>query len=145
MWPLHFPHVTRPWSRYTCFFVSARLCPERRFSPRRSWTLSKVSFETIGGQFASTTRYRWLSGSLDWSSGRFFLLTSVGVQWELRPALALGEERIKAPPLGQNARLRGGVKIARPLRERDRMAPVSRSTAPRQFPLRPYRSRRLAR
>src|ERR1022692_1710272 len=76
MWPLHFPHVTRPWSRYTCFFVSARLWPERRFSPRRSWTLSNVSFETIGSQFASTTRYRWLSGSLDWSSVRFFLLTS---------------------------------------------------------------------
>src|ERR1017187_1689224 len=31
---------------------------------------------------------------------------------------------------GQNARLRGGVKIPRPHRERDRMAPVSRSTAP---------------
>src|ERR1039457_6587724 len=81
MWPPHFPHVTRPWRRYTCFFVSARLWagrwwPERRFSPRRSCTLSNVSFETIGGQFASTTRYRWPSGSLDWSSVRFFLLTS---------------------------------------------------------------------
>src|ERR1039458_5384629 len=75
MWPPHFPHVMRPWSRYTCFFVSARLWPERRFSPRRSWTLSNVSFGTIGGQFASTIRYRWLSGSLDWSSVRF-LLTS---------------------------------------------------------------------
>ena len=41
---------------------------------------------------------------------------------------------------GQNARLRGGVKIPRPHRERDRMAPVSRSTAPRQFSLHPYKA-----
>src|ERR1039458_1774363 len=42
------------------------------------------------------------------------------------------------PPPGQNARLRGGVKMPRPHRERDRMALVSRASGPRQFPLRPY-------
>src|SRR5450759_1634942 len=42
------------------------------------------------------------------------------------------------PPPNLNARLQGGVKIPRPHRERDRMAPVSRATDPRQFPLRPY-------
>src|ERR1019366_494589 len=36
----------------------------------------------------------------------------------------------EGPPPGQNARLRAGIKIPRPHRERDRMAPVSRSTAP---------------
>ena len=44
----------------------------------------------------------------------------------------------EGPPPGQNARLRGGVKIPRTHRERDRMAPVSRATGTRQFPLRPY-------
>jgi hypothetical protein len=48
----------------------------------------------------------------------------------------------EGPPPGQNARLRGGVKIPWPYRERDRRAPVSRSTAPRQFPLHPYRRRK---
>src|SRR5450759_199176 len=43
------------------------------------------------------------------------------------------------PPPNLNARLRGGVKIPRPHRERDRMAPVSRAPGPRQFPLRPYK------
>ena len=44
----------------------------------------------------------------------------------------------EGPPPGQNARQLGGVKMPRPHRERDRMAPVSRATGPRQFLLRPY-------
>src|ERR1035438_32054 len=53
-------------------------------------------------------------------------------------ALGRPRGRHEGPPPGQNARLRGGVKIPRPHRERDRMAPVSRPTPPRQSPLRPY-------
>ena len=80
-------------------------------------------------------------------------------QRELRPVLVLGDQRFasalpigahmpahsssprrahEGPPPGQNARQLGGVKMPRPHRERDRMAPVSRATGPRQFLLRPY-------
>src|ERR1035437_9296915 len=54
----------------------------------------------------------------------------------------LGKGRLLEPKSlsRQNARLRAGIKMPRPHRERDRMAPVSRSTAPRQFPLHPYTS-----
>ena len=53
------------------------------------------------------------------------------------------ERAHERPPNGQNARLRAGVKMNRPHRERDRIAPVSRATASRQFPLRPYRKGQL--
>src|ERR1017187_6916871 len=58
---------------------------------------------------------------------------------------ALGRPRgtHEGAPAAQNARLRAGVKMNRPHRERDRMAPVSRSTGPRQFPLRPYSPRQF--
>lgn len=66
---------------------------------------------------------------------------SDGMAWTAatpRPGSAYGR-----PPSRQNARLRAGIKVPRPHRERDRMAPVSRSAAPRQFPFRPYNPRQF--
>src|ERR1019366_1028957 len=54
-----------------------------------------------------------------------------GGQRRWRTAASRRSGRVhEEPPPGQNARLRGGVKIPRPHPERDRMASVSRSTAP---------------
>ena len=45
----------------------------------------------------------------------------------------------EGPPSGPNARLRGGMKVPRPRRERDRVTPVSTRHSASQFPLHPYR------
>jgi hypothetical protein len=43
----------------------------------------------------------------------------------------------EGPPPGQNARQLGGVKMPRPHRERDRMAPVSTRHSPPAIPIAP--------
>ena len=64
-----------------------------------------------------------------------------GGQRRWRTAASRRSGRVhEGPPPGQNARLRAGVKVPRPRRERDRIAMVSTRQSPRQFPLHPYRS-----